>query len=204
MVKEAVLNAKAQEVAEITEDLKNAATIVVVDYLGLTVEEVTDYRKQLREAGVQMKVVKNTMLRRAAVEAGIEVPEDLFKGPSAIVFSDDVVNPAKISANYAKDNDTLTIRGGIVEGKAASKEMIEQVAKMPGREELLSMLLSVLQAPMRNVASVLSQANPAQQMVYALNGVIDQKGAAQKHCLPHKDKAKKIIKFGGNHHGIKH
>ena len=178
MVKEAVLNAKAQEVAEITEDLKNAATIVVVDYLGLTVEEVTDYRKQLREAGVQMKVVKNTMLRRAAVEAGIEVPEDLFKGPSAIVFSDDVVNPAKISANYAKDNDTLTIRGGIVEGKAASKEMIEQVAKMPGREELLSMLLSVLQAPMRNVASVLSQANPTQQMVYALNGVIDQKGAA--------------------------
>lgn len=178
MVKEAVINAKAQEVASIVEDFKNSSTVVVVDYLGLTVEEVTDYRKQLRESGVQMKVVKNTLLRRAAAQAGIEVPEDLFKGPSAIVFSDDVVAPAKISASFAKNNETLEIRGGIVEGQAATKEMIEQVAKMPGREELLSMLLSVLQAPMRNVASVLSQANPAQQMVYALNGIIDKKGAA--------------------------
>ncbi|MBG9981272.1 50S ribosomal protein L10 [Facklamia sp. DSM 111018] len=178
MVKEAVINAKAQEVSQVAEQLKNAATTVVVDYIGLTVEEVTDLRKQLRDAGVQMKVVKNTMLRRAVAEADIEVPEDLFKGPSAIIFSDDVVAPAKIAVEFAKNNETLEIRGGIVEGVATSKETIEQVAKMPGREELLSMLLSVLQAPMRNVASVLSQANPAQQMVYALNGVIDQKGAA--------------------------
>ena len=178
MVKEAVLNVKAQEVAELVELMKNSATIVVVDYLGLTVEEVTDYRKQLRDAGANMKVVKNTMLRRAVAEAGIEVPEELFKGPSAIVFSEDVVAPAKVSVKFAKDNETLEIRGGIVEHQAATTEVIEHVAKMPGREELLSMLLSVLQAPMRNVASVLSQANPAQQMVYALNGIIDKKGAA--------------------------
>lgn len=178
MVKEAVIQAKAQEVALVAEDFKNAATVIVVDYLGLTVEEVTDLRKQLRDAGVQMKVVKNTMLRRAAAEAGIEVPADLFKGPSAIVFSDDVVAPAKITVEFAKKNDTLEIRGGIVEGQAVELEMVQQVAKMPGREDLLSMLLSVLQAPMRNVASVLSQANPAQQMLYALNGVIEQKDVA--------------------------
>ena len=177
MVKESVMNAKQAEVAEVAEDLKKSSTVVVVDYLGLTVEEVTEYRKQLREAGASMKVVKNTMLRRAAQEAGIEVDANLFKGPSAIVFSDDVVAPAKVTANFAKDNETLEIRGGIVEGSSASKEVIEQVAKMPGREELLSMLLSVLQAPMRNVASVLSQANPAQKMVYALKGISEQKSA---------------------------
>lgn len=178
MVKEAVLNAKAEEVTLIADELKKASTTVVVDYLGLTVEEVTELRKQLRESGSHMQVVKNTLLRRAAAEAEIEVPEDLFKGPSAIVYSEDVVAPAKILVDYAKKNDKLTIRGGIVEGQAADKATIEQVAKMPGREELLSMLLSVLQAPMRNLASVLSQANPAQQMVYALNGIIDKKDAA--------------------------
>lgn len=178
MVKEAVIQAKAQEVATVAEDLKNAATILVVDYLGLTVEEVTDLRKQLRDGGASMKVVKNTMLRRAAAEAGLEVPDELFKGPSAIVFSEDVVAPAKIAVDFAKNNETLEIRGGIVEGQAVELDVIKQVAKMPGREDLLSMLLSVLQAPMRNVASVLSQANPAQQMVYALNGVIESKDVA--------------------------
>lgn len=179
MVKRVVTKeAKQAEIDQLIEDFKNSATVLVVDYLGLNVTEITDLRKELRDNGVQMKVVKNTMLRRAAQAAEIEGLEDVLKGPSAIVFSEDLVAPAKILTDKVKSLDALEIKGGIVEGRVASLSDIEAVAKMPSREGLLSMLLSVLQAPMRNTASVLSQANPARKMAYALKAVADTKDAA--------------------------
>lgn len=179
MVKRVVSKeAKQAEIDQLTKDFKNSAAVLVVDYLGLNVAEVTQLRKELRENNVQMKVVKNTFLRRAAAQAEIEGLDELFAGPTAIVFSEDIVAPAKILTEQVKTLEALEIRGGLIEGKVATIADIETVAKLPSREGLLSMLLSVLQAPMRNTASVISQANPARKMAYALKAVADSKGAA--------------------------
>ena len=152
---EAIIAKKAQQVAEVAEQFKNASSVVVVDYLGITVEQATNLRSELRKAGVQFAVVKNSILSRAAKEAGLEGMDDVFKGPSAVAFSnEDVVAPAKILADFAKKVEALEIKAGVVEGKVSSKEEIEALAKLPNREGLLSMLLSVLQAPVRNTALV--------------------------------------------------
>ena len=150
---EAIIAKKAQQVSEVAEQFKNATSVVVVDYLGITVEQATNLRTELRNAGVQFAVVKNSILSRAAKEAGLEGMDDIFKGPSAVAFSnDDVVAPAKILADFAKKFEALEIKAGVIEGKVSSKEEIEALAKLPNREGLLSMLLSVLQAPVRNTA----------------------------------------------------
>lgn len=153
MSKEQVIAKKQELVNEITQKFQDAAAVVVVDYRGLTVEQVTELRKQLREAGIEIRVIKNTLLRRAAEAAEFEGLEDVFKGPTAVAFSnEEVVAPAKIIAEFAKDADALEIKGGVLEGKVSSVEEIQQIAKLPSREGLLSMLLSVLQAPVRNTA----------------------------------------------------
>lgn len=150
---QSVIEKKQQIVEDLTKKFEDAASVVVVDYRGLTVDQVTDLRRQLRDAGVEMRVLKNTMLRRAAVAAGLEGMDDIFKGPTAVAFSnEDVVAPAKIMADFAKDAEALEIKGGVIEGKVASADEINAVAKLPSREGLLSMLLSVLQAPVRNTA----------------------------------------------------
>ena len=161
-----IIAKKAQLVTEVAEQFKNASSVVVVDYLGITVEEATNLRAELRKAGVQFAVVKNSILTRAAKEAGLEGMDDIFKGPSAVAFSnEDVVAPAKILADFAKKVEALEIKAGVVEGKVSSKEEIEALAKLPSREGLLSMLLSVLQAPVRNTA-------------LAIKAVADQKDGA--------------------------
>ncbi len=164
---EAIIAKKAALVEEVTEKFKAAASVVIVDYRGLTVDEVTRLRKQLRDANVEMKVFKNSTLSRAAQAAGLEGLDEVFTGPTAVAFSnDDVVAPAKIIDEFAKDAKALEIKGGIIEGKVSTLEEIIALAKLPNREGLLSMLLSVLQAPVRNVA-------------YAVNAVIEkEEGAA--------------------------
>lgn len=150
---EQVIAKKQQEVDVVVEKVKNSAAIVVVDYLGLTVEQVTDLRKQLRESGVEFKVIKNTIMRRALDTLEMEYHEEVFQGPTAVAFSaEDVVAPAKILSEFAKNIEVLELKGGVIEGNVASKEEISRIATLPNREGLLSMLLSVLQAPVRNVA----------------------------------------------------
>lgn len=146
--------AKKQELVDLaTAKFTDAAAVVVVDYRGLTVEEVTELRKQLREAGIEIRVVKNSILSRAANAAGLEGMDDVFKGPTAIAFSnEDVVAPAKIIAEFAKTAEALEIKGGVINGKVSSVEEINTLATLPDHNGLLSMLLSVLQAPVRNTA----------------------------------------------------
>ncbi|MBE6164695.1 MAG: 50S ribosomal protein L10 [Streptococcus gallolyticus] len=133
--------------------MKAAASIVVVDSRGLTVEQDTVLRRTLRENGVEFKVIKNSILTRAAEKAGLDEMKDLFVGPSAVAFSnEDVIAPAKVLSDFAKDAEALEIKGGAIEGAVSSKEEIAALASLPNREGLLSMLLSVLQAPVRNVA----------------------------------------------------
>lgn len=149
------IETKKVRVEEITEKFKTAATIVVVDYRGLTVGQITELRKQLREAGVEFKVYKNTMTRRAVEVLGLEGLNESLTGPNAIAFStEDVVAPAKIINDFAKKNDKLEIKAGVIEGAIATSDDIKALAELPSREGLLSMLLSVLQAPMRNFALV--------------------------------------------------
>ena len=150
---EAAIAKKESLVQAAAEKFESAASVVIVDYRGLTVEEVTNLRKQLREAGVEMKVIKNSILSRAAKKVGLDGLDEVFTGPTAVAFSkDDVVAPAKIIDEFAKDAKALEIKGGVIEGKVSSVEQITALAKLPNREGLLSMLLSVLQAPVRNVA----------------------------------------------------
>ncbi|WP_042453932.1 50S ribosomal protein L10 [Neobacillus dielmonensis] len=147
------IEAKKQVVDEIAEKLKASVSTIVVDYRGLSVAEVTELRKQLREAGVEFKVYKNTMTRRAAEAAGLEGLNAALTGPNAIAFSaEDVVAPAKILNDFAKKNEALELKAGVIEGNVATVEEVKALAELPSREGLLSMLLSVLQAPIRNLA----------------------------------------------------
>ena len=147
------IETKKVQVEEIAEKFKAAASVVVVDYRGLTVGQATELRKQLREAGVEFKVYKNTLSRRAAEAAGLEGINEFLTGPNAIAFSnEDVVAPAKIINDFAKKNEALEIKAGIIEGNVSSADDVKALAELPSREGLLSMLLSVLQAPVRNFA----------------------------------------------------
>ncbi len=147
------IQAKQDQVDLLSEKMKNAASFIVVNYRGLNVAEATDLRKQLRDSDVEMHVVKNTIIRRAAEAAGVEGLEDVFVGPTAIAFSEEeVVAPAKIMVEFAEEAPALEVKGGYMEGEVVSIETIEAVAKLPSRDGLLSMLLSVLQAPIRNTA----------------------------------------------------
>lgn len=148
-----VLQEKQQVVEGITEKLKASACTVITDYRGLSVAEVTELRKQLREAGVEYQVLKNTLSRRATANAEMTDLDVHLTGPTAIAFSqEDPVAPAKILNDFAKQNEHLKIKGGIVEGKVVDYEELKELANLPSREGLLSMLLSVLQAPVRNFA----------------------------------------------------
>ncbi|MGM0754401.1 MAG: 50S ribosomal protein L10 [Bacillota bacterium] len=148
-----ILEQKKHIVGEISDKLKNSVSTIIVDYRGLDVSEVTELRKQLREAGIDFKVYKNTMVRRAAEEAGLEGLNEFLTGPNAIAFSsEEVVAPAKILNSFAKEHEALEIKAGVIEGTITSVEDVKAIAELPSREGLLSMLLSVLQAPMRNFA----------------------------------------------------
>ena len=150
-----VLEAKKSVVTEIEDKLKSAATVVVVDYRGLSVGQVTELRKNLREQGIDFKVYKNSMSRRAAEAAGLEGLNEHLTGPNALAFStEDVVAPAKILNDFAKLNKELEIKAGVIEGVLASADEMKALAELPSRDGLLSMLLSVLQAPMRNFAAI--------------------------------------------------
>lgn len=150
---EETIAVKAKQVEAVTDRFKNAQSAIVVDYRGLTVAEVTDLRKELREAGVSMSVIKNKILTRAAEAAGYADLNDVFAGPTAVAFSDeDAIAPAKILKKFADSHDALELKGGMVEGKVATIDEINAYATMPSREDLLSMLASALSDPMRKIA----------------------------------------------------
>ncbi len=148
-----VIETKQQVVTEIADKLRASKSTIVVDYRGLTVSEATELRKQLREAGVEFKVYKNSLTRRAAESLEMAELNEFLTGPNAIAFSnEDVVAPAKVLNDFAKDHEALEIKAGVIEGKLVTLDEVKAIATLPSREGLLSMLLSVLQAPIRNLA----------------------------------------------------
>jgi len=147
-----VLLEKQQLVSEVSSKLKESSCTVVADYRGLTVAQITQLRRNLREAGIEFQVLKNTVVRRATAQTDLTDLDEILTGPTAIAFGKDIVAPAKILSDFAKKNDKLQIKGGVVEGRVVDTAQIKALADLPSREGLLSMLLSVLQAPVRNFA----------------------------------------------------
>jgi large subunit ribosomal protein L10 len=144
---------KSLLVSEVTTKFRESSCSIVADYRGLNSSQVTNLRKALRDAGIEFQVIKNTLARRATAEANLTELDSYLTGPTAIAFSkSDVVAPAKILSDFAKKNDKLNLKGAIVEGKVVGPDQIKALADLPSREGMLSMLLSVLQAPVRNFA----------------------------------------------------
>ena len=145
-------------VQDIADTFKGAQSVVLVDYRGLTVEEDTRLRKELREAGVTYKVYKNTMVNLAVKGTEFESLAPVLKGPNAFAISmDDATAPARILADFAKTAPNLELKAGVVEGDFYDQEGILAVSKIPSRDELLSRLLGSMQSPMANFARVMQQ-----------------------------------------------
>ena len=150
---QAVLQAKTETVKEISEKAKKSQTIIVCEYRGLTVAQIQEIRRALHKENAEMNVYKNSLVERAVDELGYNDLNSILTGPNAIVFSEDVIAGAKVVAKYAKRHkDVLVVKGGIVEGKFVDAKGIIEVSKLPGKEGLISMFLSCLQAPIRSFA----------------------------------------------------
>lgn len=145
-------------VQEISESIKDAQSVVVVDYRGLTVAEDTQLRKELREAGISYKVYKNTMMNFAFKGTDFESLAPILAGPSAIAISkEDATAPARILAKFAKTAPALEIKAGVIEGTFYDADGMKAIAAVPSREELLSKFLGSIQSPIANFARVLKQ-----------------------------------------------
>ena len=148
---------KEVKVAEIKEKLEKAQAVVLAKYQGLTVEEDTLLRKNLREAGVEYKVYKNTLVTLAAKELGIEGIAEYLEGPVSIAFGyDDVTAPARILNDFAKDHKALELKAGIVDGELYDSAKIQQLATIPSKEVLIAKLLGSIKSPISSFARVLS------------------------------------------------
>ncbi|MGD9567315.1 MAG: 50S ribosomal protein L10 [Sedimentibacter sp.] len=156
---QSVLEQKKQVVSDITEKFRNAKSVVLVEYKGLTVEKATELRNKCREAGVEYKVYKNTLMRFAFEELGYKDMSAHLEGPNAVAMSfNDEVSAAKITNDFAKtSNDTLILKAGVAEGKVLNADEVKALASVPTREVLLGQLAGVLQGNIRNLAYMLDQ-----------------------------------------------
>ena len=153
-----VLAKKQSEVEVYKEKFEKSKLIILTDYRGINVDDVTKIRAELRKTDSEYKVAKNSILQFAAKEAKLEGLDELLQGPTAITFSyEDYVQPAKVLYDYAKTSEFYKIKGGVMDGKIVSIEEIEKLAKLPSREMLLTQLATVLLANIRNLAVVLDQ-----------------------------------------------
>lgn len=165
---------KEAAVAEVKDRFQRAKVVVLTDYRGLKVAEMTELRRKLREAGVEYKVIKNTLATRAAREADLAELETYLTGPTAMAFGyEDPAVPAKILATFAKEHKNLQLKAGIFEGKALDQNQVKTLADLPSREQLLAMVAGMLQAPMRGLVTVLS--GPMRNLVYGLEALRKKK-----------------------------
>ncbi len=153
-----VLKQKEAVVSEVTDLVKNSKAVVVCEYRGLSVADITSLRKELREKNAKANVYKNSLVTRAIDSLEQQEFNTYLTGPNLFIFMDDYSNGSlKFVAKFAKKHEEFQIKGGIIEGKVSDADTVKTLAQLPGKEGLVSMLLSVLQAPMRNLAYSLSQ-----------------------------------------------
>ena len=139
MASQKILDMKKDIVSEIVDKIKSSESVIIFQYQGLTVSDLSDLRTKLRDAGAEVKVYKNTLLKRALDEVKVDLTEFL-DGPNAILFGKNLLEPIKVLSDYAKENDKLDIRVGIISGSRADLDVIKEYASIPSREGLLTML----------------------------------------------------------------
>ena len=153
-----ILKQKEAVVSEVTDLVKNSQAVVVCEYRGLTVAQITSLRRELREKNAKANIFKNSLVRRAFDSLEHKDADELLVGPNIYIFMDDYSNGSlKAVAKFAKRNDNFKIKGGVIEGKLSDAAYVNAIAQLPNKEGCISMLLSVLQAPMRNLAYSLGQ-----------------------------------------------
>lgn len=176
MPSEKILEQKKAIVAELSEKLQGACAGVLVNYKGITVADDTKLRKELREAGVEYFVVKNTLLSRAAQNAGIDDLEPVLEGTTAIAISnDDHVASARILCKFAENNKFFKIKAGFVEGKTINEQEVKDLAKLPSKEVLVAKALGGLNAPITGFVTVLN--GTIKGLVVALNAIAEKQSA---------------------------
>ena len=174
MPSEKTLQSKQQIVKELSQKIKDAKAMVFVDYRGLTVEQDTEMRAALRKAGVEYRVVKNTLTRFAAKENGLEELTPYLNGPTSVALSStDPVAPAKVMAEYAKKYEALELKVGVVEGKIIDVKGINALAELPSREVLIAKVLGGFNAPISGLVNVLN--GNIRGLVVALNAIAEKK-----------------------------
>ena len=152
MPSEKILAAKQQRVEDLASALKGATTYVFVATRGLTVAQDTEMRAELRKNGVKFEVIKNTVLRRVFAELGFEGLDEVFKGPTAVGYSNDIIAPAKILAKYSKDIEPMEIKGGIIDGKVASLDEVMALSQVPDPTTLQTQVAYSLLFPFTKLA----------------------------------------------------
>lgn len=158
MASEKILNKKKEEVSKLAEEMKEAKLILLVDYRGINVEDVTNLRTTIRNTNSTYRVIKNNITRRALSEAGLEGLEEALEGPTAVIMScEDYLEPAKAIYKFSKENEYYKIKGGVVEGKVMTAQEIITLAKLPSKETLLSMLAGALLGNISKLAVALDQ-----------------------------------------------
>lgn len=158
MANEKNINTKKEEVSKLAQKMKESTLILLTDYRGINVDEVTSLRNDLRNAKAEYKVIKNNITKRALEECGIQGLEDKLTGPTAVIMStEDYLEPAKAIYNFTKDHEFYKIKGGVIDGKVMTAEEIVTLAKLPSREQLLSMLAGALLGNISKLAVALDQ-----------------------------------------------
>ena len=158
MASETIINQKKEEVSKLADKMKEAKLILLTDYRGINVEDVTTLRADLRKGNAEYKVIKNNITKRALAECKIEGLEEQLEGPTAVIMSsEDYLEPLKAIYNFSKDNDYYKIKGGVIDGKVMTTEELITLAKLPSRETLLSMLAGALLGNISKLAVALDQ-----------------------------------------------
>ena len=158
MASEKNINQKKDDVKKLAEQMKDAKLILLADYRGINVSDVTNLRTSLRNINADYKVIKNNIIKRALAECGFEGLDEALEGPTAVIMTnEDYLEPTKVIYNFSKNNDYYKIKGGIIEGKVMTAEEIITLAKLPSREQLLSMLAGALLGNISKLAVALDQ-----------------------------------------------
>ena len=175
-MKEAILQQKQGIVEDIKAKFENCQSAILIDYRGLTVEEVTDLRNKFREAGVEYRVLKNTVIRRAVDALGMEGLDSVLEGPTAVAFGmEDAVAPAKIISEFIKKTNKTEIKAGVLEGKVVDVAAVNALASLPSREVLVAKVLGSMNAPITGFVTALS--GNIRNLLYVLNAIGEKKSA---------------------------
>lgn len=170
-----VKESKIKAVEELKDKFSRSKAVILTDYRGLNVAAITELRRKLREQGIEYKVAKNTLMHIALEDFDYSL-DDFLEGPTAVAFSyEDPVAPAKLLTEFAKTHKELEIKAGVVEGKVASKEMIDELAKLPPKEQLLANAVGAIQSPLYGIVGVLQ--GTLCNLVYTLQAIEEKKAS---------------------------